>query len=71
MGRCAPVVTWADVQSAALAAEQREGPHGRRIVRAWSEDTAAPALAQGEFGGFSVSAGPAAYQLSDGETVTL
>lgn len=64
-------MTYAEVNSAALAAEAAEGQHGRRVVAVFSDDPGAPALWYGVFGNAPVSTGAAGYRLSDGEVVTI
>jgi len=63
-------VDWDGLNQVALNAEMAEGGFGRRIVHVWHP---APNIDvwTGIFGSAPVSSGPSAYQLSDGEIVTL
>ncbi len=61
---------WLRLNAAALDAEKAEGGHGRRITRV-SHPDATLEVWTGTFGSAPVQVGPAAYQFSDGEIVTL
>jgi hypothetical protein len=63
-------VDWLGLNQAALDAEALEGGHGRRIVKVMHPD-AAQDVWIGTFGSAAIEAGPAAYQFSDGEVVTV
>lgn len=66
------VLGWERVSAAALDAEVTEGPQGRRIVRVFADGADnVPALWAGLYGDAPTVLGPAGYQLSDGEIVTL
>ena len=64
------VLGWERVSAAVLDAEVTEGPHGRRIVRVFTEDAQADMLLC-VYGSAPVVHGAAGYQFSDGEVVTL
>ena len=61
---------WAGLNDAVLQAEAQEGGHGRRIVRVF-HPAAETELWRGTFGDAPIEPGPAGWQFSDGETVTL
>jgi len=61
---------WAGLNQAALAAEDAQGGHGRRIVRVWHPE-ADHDIWIGTFGCATIEVGAPAYQFSDGEIVTL
>jgi hypothetical protein len=63
-------VDWIRLNAAALDAESLKGRSGRRIVKLCHPD-AKQDVWMGAYGSAPVEVGPAAYQLSDGEIVTL
>lgn len=62
---------WVRLNAAALDAEALEGGQGRRIVKVCHPDPQKQEVWAGTFGSAAIEAGPASYQFSDGETVTL
>ena len=61
---------WLRLNAAALDAEALEGGTGRRIAKV-CHPCAGQELWIGTYGNAAIEAGPASYQFSDGEIVTL
>lgn len=61
---------WLRLNAEALTAEAAEGGHGRRVVRVF-HPTSTGSDWIGVYGNAPVEVGPAGYQFSDGEIVTL
>lgn len=59
-------MSFADVDAAAKAAEEAEGPHGRRVCKVFCDANDAPELWHGTFGNAPVEPGAPAVQMSDG-----
>ena len=62
---------WPVVNSAALKAEDDEGPHGRRITRVFYSGESPPELWNGLYSCAPVMFGPDGYCLSDGQVITV